>query len=322
MKSNVVPSLIDGRDVEPAWPESSPRTRVSRKSSSPPRGVKKACRTSRTPRRSSPAQDLQALRVLEPKDLAEQTPGLLAKYGPNGLATVGFYLRGVGINDFTGTVDPSVGIYVDEVFQPTPDMLNFAVYDIERVEVLRGPQGTLYGRNSTGGAINFLTARPTEGVRRASSAPGYGSFHTATAYRRRQRAAVRARCSGRLSVNVVNASGDSTATRINRFTDNDLGKVDSIAARGAARMAAERRFQPAAHVQLRRLGVGAGAAAARRRARPRAIRPSPARPSSQGHVAEGRLHGSARLFRRRRRCSTTARRTSIRSSAALGRRHR
>ena len=107
-------------------------------------------------------EDLQALRVLEPHDLAEQTPGLLAKYGPNGLATVGFYMRGVGINDFTGTVDPSVGIYVDEVFQPTPDMLNFAVYDIARVEVLRGPQGTLYGSNSTGGAINFITAKPTE----------------------------------------------------------------------------------------------------------------------------------------------------------------
>ena len=118
--------------------------------------------------------------MLEPRDLAEQTPGLLAKYGPNGLATVGFYMRGVGINDFTGTVDPSVGVYVDEVFQPTPDMLNFAVYDIERVEVLRGPQGTLYGRNSTGGAINFLTARPTkefEGYARA----GYGSFDTFTA---------------------------------------------------------------------------------------------------------------------------------------------
>ena len=125
-------------------------------------------------------EDLQALRVLEPQDLAEQTPGLLAKYGPNGLATVGFYMRGVGINDFTGTVDPSVGVYVDEVFQPTPDMLNFAVYDIERVEVLRGPQGTLYGRNSTGGAINFITARPTkefEGYARA----GYGSFDTFTA---------------------------------------------------------------------------------------------------------------------------------------------
>jgi iron complex outermembrane receptor protein len=174
------------------------------------------------------SQDLQALRVLEPKDLAEQTPGLLAKYGPNGLATVGFYLRGVGINDFTGTVDPSVGIYVDEVFQPTPDMLNFAVYDIERVEVLRGPQGTLYGRNSTGGAINFLTARPTEefeGFVRA----GYGSYHTATGT-----AAISGPLTstllGRLSVNVVNASGDSGYS-YNRYTDNHLGKVDSKAAR-------------------------------------------------------------------------------------------
>ena len=63
-------------------------------------------------------EDLQALRVLEPRDLAEQTPGLLAKYGPNGLATVGFYMRGVGINDFTGTVDPSVGRAVMKLIAP------------------------------------------------------------------------------------------------------------------------------------------------------------------------------------------------------------
>jgi len=175
------------------------------------------------------AQDLQALRVLEPRDLAEQTPGLLAKYGPNGLATVGFYMRGVGINDFTGTVDPSVGIYVDEVFQPTPDMLNFAVYDIARVEVLRGPQGTLYGRNSTGGAINFITARPTkelEGFVRL----GYGSYDTGTAT-----AAISGPLTdtlrGRLSANLINASSNSGFS-YNRFTDNHLGKNDSIAARG------------------------------------------------------------------------------------------
>jgi iron complex outermembrane receptor protein len=174
------------------------------------------------------SSDLQALRVFEPKDIAAQTPGLLAKYGPNGLATVGFYLRGVGINDFTGTVDPSVGIYVDEVFQPTPDMLNFAVYDIERVEVLRGPQGTLYGRNSTGGAINFLTARPTqelEGFVRA----GYGSYQTATGTAAIS-GPIASTLLGRLSVNVVNASGDSGYS-YNRFTDNHLGKVDSKAAR-------------------------------------------------------------------------------------------
>lgn len=174
-------------------------------------------------------KDLEELRVLQPLDLAEQTPGLLAKYGPNGLATVGFYVRGVGINDFTGTVDPSVGIYVDEVFQPTPDMLNFAVYDIARVEVLRGPQGTLYGRNSTGGAINFLTARPTrefEGFVRA----GYGSYSTFSAT-----GAVSGplsdTLSARLSANAINASS-SDGYAYNRFTNNDLGKVDSIAVRG------------------------------------------------------------------------------------------
>ena len=174
------------------------------------------------------SQDLQALRVLEPKDIAEQTPGLLAKYGPNGLATVGFYLRGVGINDFTGTVDPSVGIYVDEVFQPTPDMLNFAVYDIQRVEVLRGPQGTLYGRNSTGGAINFLTARPTEELEGFVRA-GYGSYNTATGTAAIS-GPIASTLLGRLSVNVVNASGDSGYS-YNRFTDNHLGKIDSKAAR-------------------------------------------------------------------------------------------
>ena len=105
--------------------------------------------------------DIAHLGILQPRDLAEQTPGMLTKFGPNGLATVGFYIRGVGINDFTGTVDPSVGIYVDEIFMPTPDMLNFAVFDMERVEVLRGPQGTLYGRNSTAGAVNFIVAKPT-----------------------------------------------------------------------------------------------------------------------------------------------------------------
>ncbi len=173
--------------------------------------------------------DLRSLGVLEPRDLAEQTPGLLTKFGPNGLATVGFYMRGVGINDFTGTVDPSVGIYVDEVFMPTPDMLNFAVFDIERVEVLRGPQGTLYGRNSTGGAINFILAKPTrelEGFVRA----GYGSYESSNLS-----GAISGPLSetllGRLSVAGAWAPSDS-GYAYNRFTDNHLGKNDSIAVRG------------------------------------------------------------------------------------------
>ncbi len=187
-------------------------------------------------------KDLQELRVLQPLDLAEQTPGLLAKYGPNGLATVGFYVRGVGINDFTGTVDPSVGIYVDEVFQPTPDMLNFAVYDIARVEVLRGPQGTLYGRNSTGGAINFITARPTEefeGFARLGYA-SYDTFSLTGALSGPFSDTVRAR----LSANAVNASS-SDGYAFNRFTGNELGKVDSLAVRGQIE------FEPSDAVMVR-----------------------------------------------------------------------
>jgi iron complex outermembrane receptor protein len=175
------------------------------------------------------AEDLQELRILQPLDLAGQTPGMLAKFGPNGLATVGFYVRGVGINDFTGTVDPSVGIYVDEVFQPTPDQLNFAVYDIARVEVLRGPQGTLYGRNSTGGAINFITARPSEEFEGYARA-GYGSYDTFT-LTGAVGGPLSDTVSARLSANVVNASS-SDGYAYNRFTDNELGKVDSIAVRG------------------------------------------------------------------------------------------
>lgn len=73
-----------------------------------------------------------------------------------------FRIRGVGFEDYATNNTPTVGIYVDEIAYPVPVMTQGALFDIERVEVLRGPQGTLYGRNTTGGAINFITRRPTE----------------------------------------------------------------------------------------------------------------------------------------------------------------
>jgi iron complex outermembrane receptor protein len=198
----------------------------------------------------------------------------------NGLATVGFYLRGVGINDFTGTVDPSVGIYVDEVFQPTPDMLNFAVYDIERVEVLRGPRERFMGATARGGAINFLTARPTEefeGFVRA----GYGSYHTATGT-----AAISGPLTstllGRLSANVVNASGDSGYS-YNRFTDNHLGKVDSKAAR------VQLEWKPSDDFSLRLMynyGDSESEQALLQHVRVRAGNAGVTSPVIEGHVAE------------------------------------
>ena len=175
------------------------------------------------------SEELNSLHIEAPRDLAEQTPGLLTKFGPNGLATVGFYLRGVGINDFTGTVDPSVGVYVDEVFMPTPDMLNFAVFDTDRIEILKGPQGTLYGRNSTGGAVNFIVAKPTRDVE-GNLRAGYANYHNSSLS-----GAISGPLSdtllGRLSFsgqNIPSGQGYS----YNTFTKTTLGRKDQIAVRG------------------------------------------------------------------------------------------
>lgn len=69
-------------------------------------------------------------------------------------------VRGVGTNDNAETQDQSVVINFDGEYINRPTVLNAALFDLERVEVLRGPQGTLYGRNSTGGAVNFITRKP------------------------------------------------------------------------------------------------------------------------------------------------------------------
>jgi len=92
-------------------------------------------------------------------DIAAQTPSLDIKnaYGnANPIITI----RGVGVNDVNSNNNPSVGIYVDEVYFGSSTMLGFPLFDLERIEVLTGPQGTLYGRNTTSGAINFTTVRP------------------------------------------------------------------------------------------------------------------------------------------------------------------
>jgi iron complex outermembrane receptor protein len=86
-------------------------------------------------------------------------------------------IRGIGLNDTnTNNAGPN-GVYVDEVYQSTPAGQTFQTFDLSRVEVLKGPQGTLYGRNTTGGAINYITAKPTDNFY-ASEDVQYGSFNT------------------------------------------------------------------------------------------------------------------------------------------------
>jgi iron complex outermembrane recepter protein len=71
------------------------------------------------------------------------------------------YIRGVGQNDFNFAFEPGVGIYVDDVYYPTTMASQFDLMDLDRVEVLRGPQGTLFGRGSIGGAVRYISKQPT-----------------------------------------------------------------------------------------------------------------------------------------------------------------
>ncbi len=87
-----------------------------------------------------------------------------------------FRLRGVGFDDYGSNNSSTVGVYLDEVAFPVPASTQGLFFDISRVEVLRGPQGTLYGRNTTGGAINFVTNRPADTFGAGANVE-YGSYN-------------------------------------------------------------------------------------------------------------------------------------------------
>ena len=107
------------------------------------------------------SEDLQRLVVNETTDIGKYVPGLVF-YGTTGSNNRGVaYIRGIGQWDPHPANSSRVPLYVDGVYVGNQMGLNGAIYDIERVEVLRGPQGTLYGRNTIGGAINVISRKPT-----------------------------------------------------------------------------------------------------------------------------------------------------------------
>ena len=77
------------------------------------------------------------------------------------------YIRGVGQTDFNYALEPGVGIYIDDVFIPTLSSSLLELLDLDRIEILRGPQGTLAGKNSIGGAIKLFSAEAAAATVRA-----------------------------------------------------------------------------------------------------------------------------------------------------------
>ncbi|WP_380780833.1 TonB-dependent receptor [Sphingomonas sp. R86520] len=104
---------------------------------------------------------LTRLQVRSVKDLSQIAPNVSITQVTGGSAGVAPYVRGGGVTDGANiTSEPEVGFYIDDVYQPRSAASFIEALDIERIEVLRGPQGTLYGRNSSSGAIKIITRKP------------------------------------------------------------------------------------------------------------------------------------------------------------------
>lgn len=184
------------------------------------------------------AEDLRARGVADMKDLQFSIPSM--SLGDSyGLARI--TLRGIGNeNVLGGNVggDPGIAFNVDGIVYARPQMASTAFYDLERIEVLRGPQGTLYGRNATGGSVNLVTRKPSDVLQfEASGLLGNRDWV-------RGEAAVSGpigtdQVLGRLAIHHEKADGDTR----NVLTGGELGDIDNTGVRGTIQLFPTKMFE-------------------------------------------------------------------------------
>ncbi len=115
--------------------------------------------------------------IREVTELASVLPNVQINYG---VGQNSFNIRGIGVNVFAGNFDPPVAVHIDDVYLSKSIMTPLLIFDLDRVEALKGPQGTLFGRNTTGGALNFYSRKPTDHFT-AGGTLGYDTYETARA---------------------------------------------------------------------------------------------------------------------------------------------
>ncbi|TAJ70763.1 MAG: TonB-dependent receptor [Phenylobacterium sp.] len=118
---------------------------------------------------------LAATGAVDITNLQQTTPNLTVQVARGSNSTLISFIRGVGQQDPLWGFEPGVGLYIDDVYVARPQAAVLDIFDVQRLEVLRGPQGTLYGRNTIGGAIKYVTAK-IEGEPEIKLRGNYGSY--------------------------------------------------------------------------------------------------------------------------------------------------
>jgi len=122
-------------------------------------------------------EDLEAAGAVDITSVQKLTPNATIEVARGSNSTLIAFIRGVGQQDPLWGFEPGVGLYVDDVYIARPQGAVLDIFDIERIEVLRGPQGTLYGRNTIGGAIKYVTKRLNMEEPEFSAKINYGSYN-------------------------------------------------------------------------------------------------------------------------------------------------
>ena len=175
------------------------------------------------------AETMQQRGIDNIRDVGKFVPNLsITNFSAGSSNSSNPFIRGIGIQDHLITTDPGVGVYLDGVYLGRQVGQNWSLSNIERLEVLRGPQGTLYGRNSIGGAINIITRKPGEenvanvaiegGSRGHVNTSAYGSYRMSDEFA----------ISGSVAYKRRNGLGDFINLTEN---ENDVGEFEDISGR-------------------------------------------------------------------------------------------
>ncbi|HEX9798867.1 MAG TPA: TonB-dependent receptor [Thermoanaerobaculia bacterium] len=159
-------------------------------------------------------------------ELQTSVPNLAVYAGRNQSTTLTAFLRGIGQADPLWGVDPGVGLYLDDVYIARPQGALLDVYDVDRVEVLRGPQGTLYGKNTIGGAIKYVSRALTD--ERAGRIALTGGEHGTQEVRASFGGPL---VEGKLRGKIAVASLEHDGYGTNLFTGRDVSDKDTLAYR-------------------------------------------------------------------------------------------